>query len=81
MGTTVSALVEVISRVATSNITISGKTRTRYQRGFVIDLDEVGGLTPWILRLTRVTADSTKAALQNKTWWDSYTEINKTKLR
>lgn len=62
---------EVISDV------IKGKTTTRYQRSYRIDLDSTG---PWDIRIRRITADSTKVALQNSTFWDSLTEITNAKL-
>lgn len=52
--------------------TISGKTMSRYQRSYRIDLPSPG---PWQLRVRRLTADSTQSNLQNKTFFDSYTEI------
>ena len=51
---------------------ITGKTSSRYQRAYNIPLTGTG---PWDIRVRRITADSTTAALQNKTFWDSYTEI------
>ena len=56
---------------------ISGKTTSRYQRAYRIDLPGAG---PWDIRVRRLTADSTSVALQNKTLWDSYTEIIDAKL-
>jgi predicted phage tail protein len=57
--------------------TIRGKTTSRYQRSYRIDLPAPG---PWDIRVRRITADSTKTNLQNKTFWDSYTEIIDAKL-
>jgi predicted phage tail protein len=51
---------------------ISGKTSSKYQRAYRIELPSPG---PWDIRVRRLTADSTSVALQNKTFWDSYTEI------
>lgn len=59
------------------NDTISGKTTSRYQRAYRIELDGNG---PWDIRVRRLTADSTSSALQNATYWDSYTEIVDAKL-
>lgn len=56
---------------------ISGKTTSKYQRSYLINLP--AGNT-WDIKLKRLTADSTTAALQNKTFWDSYTEIIDAKL-
>ena len=58
--------------------TISGKTMSRYQRSYRIDLPAPG---PWQVRVRRISGDSTQANLQNKTFWDSYTEIIDAKLR
>lgn len=58
--------------------TISGKTMSRYQRSYRIDLPAPG---PWQVRVRRISGDSTKANLQNKTFWDSYTEIIDARLR
>lgn len=58
--------------------TISGKTTSRYQRAYRIELPAGG---PWDIRVRRITADSTKSNLQNATWWDTYTEIIDSKLR
>jgi predicted phage tail protein len=57
--------------------TISGKTTSRYQRAYRIELSGTG---PWDVRLRRLTADSTSTTLQNATYWDSYTEIIDAKL-
>lgn len=58
--------------------TISGKTTSRYQRAYRIELTGVG---PWDVRVRRLTADSTSATLNNATYWDSYTEVIDAKLR
>lgn len=58
--------------------TISGKTTSRYQRSYRIELPGDG---PWDIRVRRLTADSTQSNLANATWWDSYTEIIDSKLR
>jgi predicted phage tail protein len=51
---------------------ISGKTTSKYQRAYILSLPSG---TNWDIRVRRITADSALAALQNKTFWDSYTEI------
>jgi predicted phage tail protein len=56
---------------------ITGKTTKRYQRDYRIELPSPG---PWDIRVRRLTADSAQTVLQNKTFWDSYTEIIDTKL-
>lgn len=58
--------------------TVTGKTTTRYQRSYRIDLT---GSAPWDIRVRRITADSTTSALQNKTYFDAYTEVIDSKLR
>jgi predicted phage tail protein len=58
--------------------TISGKTTSKYQRAYRIQLTGSG---PWDLRVRRLTVDSTSSTLQNATYWDSYTEIIDAKLR
>lgn len=60
--------------------TITGKTTSRYKRSHIINLRTFGA-SPYIVRVTRITPDSTKTVLQNKTYWDSYTEIIDEKLR
>lgn len=57
---------------------ITGKTTSRYQRTYRLP---VTGAGPWDVRVTRITDDSTDSALQNKTFWDSSTEIIDAKLR
>lgn len=57
--------------------TISGKTTSKYQRSYRIELP-VG--SEWDIRVRRITADSAALSLQNKTFWDSYTEIIDAKL-
>jgi predicted phage tail protein len=58
--------------------TINGKAQSKYQRSYRIDLTGDG---PWDIRVRRITADSADLKLQNKTYWDSYTEIIDAKLR
>lgn len=57
---------------------IDGKTTSKYERSHRIELT---GDAPWDIRVRRITADSTSAALQNKTFWESYTEIIDGKFR
>ena len=56
---------------------ISGKTTTRYQRSYRLALT---GSAPWDIRVRRVNPDSTTAALVNKCYFDSFTEIIDAKL-
>lgn len=58
--------------------TISGKTTSRYQRNYRIELPDNG---PWDIRVRRITEDSTQANLRNAFYWESYTEITDSKLR
>lgn len=62
----------------TPYVYINGKTTSRYQRSLRVELPSPG---PWDIRVSRVTADSNQASLQNKTFFDSYTEIIDAKLR
>lgn len=63
---------------ATSTITISGKSRSRYQRSHVLTLPRPA--SSWNLRMVRLTPDSTSAAVSNETYFDSYSEIVDSKL-
>ena len=58
--------------------TINGKTTSKYERSHRVELT---GDAPWDIRVRRITADSTTSALQNKTYWESYTEIIDGKFR
>lgn len=60
------------------NDIINGKTTSKYQRAYRIPLTGSG---PWDIRVRRVSGDSTQQNLQNKTWFESYTEIIDAKLR
>lgn len=81
-GSSVSIAIDVQSDgggfVQALSDTISGKTTSRYQRSYRVALTGTG---PWDVRVRRLTADSTKATVQNATWWDTYTEIIDAKLR
>jgi hypothetical protein len=57
---------------------ISGKTTSRYQRSYRIELPAGG---PWDIRVRRITADSVQSNLNNRTFFDSLTEIIDAKLR
>lgn len=57
--------------------TIAGKTTSKYQRSYMIPLTGSG---PWDIRVRRITADSASLTLQNKTFWDTYTQIVDYKL-
>lgn len=68
----------VNGNIGTPFATVNGKTTSKYQRSHRIELT---GSAPWDIKVRRVTADSTSSALQNKTFWDSYTEIIDGKFR
>lgn len=61
------------SKTPTPTITISGKTRSRYQRAHVLKIPQPNSSVS--IRMTRLTADSTSSLLQNETYIDSYSEI------
>lgn len=60
--------------------TITGKTTSRYQKSYRIQLpqNETG---PWDIQVIRNTGDSASAKLVNATYLDSYTVISETKMR
>lgn len=62
----------------TSADTISGKTTSRYQRSYRVELEGSG---PWDIRISKLTADSTTSNVRNSIYWDSYTELIDSKLR
>lgn len=65
------------SWVTKVNDTIKGKTTSKYQRAFMIGLDQAG---PWDVRVTRTTPDSTSVAISNSIYFDSMTGIIDSKL-
>ena len=72
---------EIISANAnfgTPYATISGKTTSKYERSHRIQLT---GSAPWDVRVRRLTNDSTASSLQNKTYFEAYTEIIDGKFR
>lgn len=65
------------------DLTISGKSRSRYQRSYQFNLPKWGQGGPaqfWNIKLIRVTADTTSGALMNDLWFDSYSEVVNTRL-
>jgi predicted phage tail protein len=58
--------------------TINGKTTSRYARAVLLDL---AGAPPWDIRVRRVSAEPAGAHIVNRFAWDSYTLIQKVKLR
>lgn len=65
-------------QIASSNGTVSGKTTSGYTRTHSIRLS---GAAPWIVRVTRITPDSTSSTVVNKFYFESYTEVIEEKLR
>lgn len=57
------------------NVTLSGKTSSRYQRSVLISMPGGSAGAPWDIRVNRLTADSTTETLQNDLYWDSYSEL------
>lgn len=74
------AVINRATGTAVSTVTITGKTTSTYKRAHVINLRAYGN-APYTIRVTRLTPDSTSNTLQNKTFWDGYTEIVDEKLR
>lgn len=72
------AIEQASGNVGTTIATIKGKTTSVYERSHRIELT---GDAPWDIRVRRITPDSTKASLQNKSFWKSYTEIIDGKFR
>jgi predicted phage tail protein len=81
-GTTVEYAIDIQNNgggwVEKINETIKGKSSSRYERQYRINLPAGG---PWDVRLRRITADATTTATNNKTFFKSYTEIIDAKLR
>ena len=80
-GTTVKLAVDVMPSggiwAEQKILEITGKTTSPYERQARVDLVGTG---PWNIRVRRLTPDSTKSALQNDTYWSTYTEITDAKL-
>ena len=58
--------------------TIEGKCVSVYERQVTVRLPAGGA--PWDVRVRRITEDSDAAAVQNATFWGSYTEIVESRL-
>lgn len=54
-----------------------GKCTSMYERDYRIELPSPG---PWNIRVTRLTPDSSTGSLSNKTYWQTMTTINDTKM-
>ena len=80
-GTSVSYRIEVNSNggafTTISEPTVTGKSNSEFQRAYEFDLPGTG---PWNLRVSRLTADSSSAFIQNSISWQSYVEIIDEKL-
>jgi predicted phage tail protein len=65
---------EIISFVAyqKANLVVEGKNTSPTEKSYRFSLPGKG---PWLLRVSRVTADSDRVNLQNSTFWAAYTEI------
>lgn len=62
----------------TGTVTISGKSKSRYQRAHIIPITPG---TNTRIRITRLTADSATSLVQNETYIESYTEIVSLNMR
>lgn len=58
---------------------ITGKTTSKYERSHRFDLPHA--LDGWVIRVRRLTADSSSALLANDTYIESFTELVDAKLR
>lgn len=69
-------------------LTINGKTRSRYQRSYYFDLPKftngaVGGgerVTTWSIKMVRITDDAATGNIHNDIYLDTYTEVMNSKL-
>lgn len=81
-GTTVEYAIDIENNgggfVEVVNQKITAKSSSAYDRQHRIKLPAGG---PWKVQLRRITPDSTKSSLANKTFLKSYTEIIEAKLR
>lgn len=80
-GTSVTCKIEVSANsgpyTTIATPTVTGKSNSQFQRAYEFDLPGTG---PWIIRVSRITGDSTTAYLQNSISWQSYIEIIDEKL-
>jgi predicted phage tail protein len=60
------------------DMTITGKTRSKYQRSARFDLQGAG---PWLVRVRRITDDSTSSTLINDTFFDVLESVVDQRLR
>lgn len=59
-------------------LTLRGKSRSRYQRAYTLTLPKPG--EAWKVRMKRLTDDSASMTLANETWLDSYVEVVNARL-
>lgn len=64
--------------VTSGEVTISGKTTSPYEKEYEFILT---GDAPWVIRVTRLTADSASSALQDKTYLSAVTSVFEEKFR
>lgn len=82
-GSSVSIAIEVSSGSSAGVFTrmvednIEGKTMSSYERQYRIELP---GTAPWTIRMVRLSEDSKKSSVNNKTFFSSLTEIIDSKL-
>lgn len=81
-GSEIQFVIEVNSNgsgyVQVANDYFIGKCTSKYIRSYCISLSGSG---PWDIRVRRLTADSSSSLLQNKLYFESYTEVVESKLR
>jgi predicted phage tail protein len=61
------------------NDTVTGKTTSAYERSYKVGLRELGK-SPYDIRVTRITDDPPRAAIQNSFSWSHYAEIVESKF-
>jgi len=59
--------------------TVTGKTTSAYERSYKVALRELGR-SPYDIRVTRITDDPPRAAIQNSFSWSHYAEIVESKF-
>lgn len=77
-GSPVYSVTGVQRNAGSTELNITGKSTSVYETDFIVLLS---GQAPWNIRLRRVTGDTTDIKVQNKTFWQSFTEIISSKLR
>jgi predicted phage tail protein len=78
VGTNLPPIISASAATGSPYDVISGKAQSKYQRSYRVQLSGSG---PWDIRVRRLTDDTTSPKIQNKTYWDGYTEIIDAKLR